>query len=65
MHHLWRCVFLSLFFYIQFKLLPHSLQAFGHGAVRLITECLCNFLSCAGVFFSSKAGMFPVKSCVS
>ena len=35
---------LSLFFYIQFKLLPHSLQTFGYGAVRLIAERLCNFL---------------------
>lgn len=42
---------LTLLFHMFLKLLPHSLQAFGHGAVRLIAERLRNFLSCAGVYF--------------
>ena len=35
---------LTLLFHMFLKLLPHSLQAFGHGAVRLIAERLRNFL---------------------
>lgn len=38
------CRYFVLVHLYKFKLLPHGLQTFGHGTVRLITEHLCNFL---------------------